>query len=100
MKTAVALTFVASVLALVGCCSTPHDTRWEYKVTLVPKAPELVNPMHDTKTMTSAELPALMNEYQAKQRAHVQSFLDSLGKDGWVLVSEDNGTFYLKRPLK
>jgi len=26
--------------------------------------------------------------------------LNDLGKDGWVLISADNGTFYFKRPVK
>jgi hypothetical protein len=26
--------------------------------------------------------------------------LNDLGKDGWVLINEDEGTFYFKRPIK
>ena len=33
MKKSIALIFAASTLFLAGCCTTPHVTKWEYKVT-------------------------------------------------------------------
>jgi hypothetical protein len=31
MKKFIALTSVASALFLAGCCTTPHQVKWEYK---------------------------------------------------------------------
>jgi hypothetical protein len=69
---------VASLL-LVGCCST-HSARWEYKVAAGPRFEAGMSP----KQFYEAE----------------QAFLNDLGKDGWVLVSEDQRVYYLKRPKR
>jgi hypothetical protein len=67
-------------LLLTGCCST-YVTRWEYKVAAAP---------HWQTGMS----PSQLHESQ-------QAFLNGLGKDGWVLVSQDEGgVYYLKRPLR
>jgi hypothetical protein len=71
-----------SSMVLVGCSSVHHAGRWEYKVTQVPGAPP--------ETMNS---PGPSPEQREK-------YLNSLGNDGWILVSEDLGVFYLKRPQK
>ena len=84
MKKSIALVFAASTLFLAGCCTTPHVTKWEYKVAHVPSLP--VN--------SSTPSPQ-------EWRDRTQRFLNDLGKDGWVLVSESEGrTFYFKRPIK
>jgi hypothetical protein len=69
----------ASVLALSGCTSVGHVRAWEYKI--VPSGNSNVN-----------TLPP--SDWTRKQEA----LLDSLGKDGWILVTESNGYFYLRRP--
>ena len=72
---------VSSIL-LAGCGSVHPAGRWEYKVTRVPGAPvETLNTLG----------PSLEER---------EKYLNSLGNDGWVLVSQDLGVFYLKRPMK
>jgi hypothetical protein len=66
-------------LLLVGCCST-HPARWEYKVV---EAPAFKSPM------------SVAQFYEARQAS-----LNDLGNEGWVLVSEVQGAFYLKRPKR
>jgi hypothetical protein len=80
MKKSIALVIAASTLFLAGCCTTPHATKWEYKV---------VNAPHLT-VGTDPQGPV----------AAWQSFLNDLGKDGWVLIERDGLVFYLKRPIK
>jgi hypothetical protein len=75
------LTAVSSIL-LAGCCSVHHTHTWEYKVTQVPGAP-----------------PATAN-MQGPSLEEREKYLNSLGNDGWILVSEDLGVFYLKRPRR
>ena len=75
---------VSLITLLVGCCTTqpPHVTQWEYKVAAMPGS---------GIGTTSPE----------ERRAMLQKFLNDLGKDGWILVSESDGiSFYLKRPLR
>jgi hypothetical protein len=85
MKRTIALIFAASALGLAGCCTTPHVSKWEYKVADLPRVPG-----------NSPNVPGFQD-----LRSRQQDFLNELGKDGWVLVSESDGrTFYLKRPLK
>jgi len=70
---------VAGVL-LTGCCST-HVTRWEYKVVAAPRWQTGLSP---------SQL------YEAQQQ-----FLNGLGKDGWILVSQNEGVvYYLRRPVR
>ena len=81
MKQSIALLFAASTLLLAGCCTTPHTTQWEYKVARPPLGFGGGGP----------------KEAQDAQ----QTFLNDLGKDGWVLVSQMEGrVFYFKRPVK
>jgi hypothetical protein len=68
-----------SVLVLSGCSSVRHVTRWEYKI--VPSG-----------NFNANQLPP--PDWMKKQEA----LLDSLGKDGWILVTESNGYFYFRRP--
>ena len=75
------LTAVSSML-LAGCCSVHRTQTWEYKVTQVPGAP-----------------PATANT-QGSSPEEREKYLNSLGNDGWILVSEDLGVFYLMRPKK
>jgi hypothetical protein len=86
MKKTVIFIFAACTLFFTGCCTTPHVAKWEYKVVT---APEL------TGTMGQPNL-----EVARQKRANEQEFLNELGKDGWMMVSEDSGIFYLRRPLK
>ncbi len=67
-----------SGLLLAGCC-TAHRSNWEYKVTAAPQSPEEVKNM------------------QAPSLANREKYLDGLGAEGWVLVSSDQGVYYLKR---
>ncbi|SPE61527.1 conserved exported hypothetical protein [Verrucomicrobia bacterium] len=81
MKKPTTLIFAASTMFLAGCCTTPHATKWEYKVADLP---------HHRP-------PGGLQELRDDQ----QSFLNDLGKEGWVLIAESDGTvFYFKRPLK
>jgi len=85
MKKSIALVFAASALALTGCSTTPHASKWEYKVVagrvggfggFGGGGPE---------------------EYRERQ----QTLLNDLGKDGWVLVGVGEGpTFYFKRRVR
>jgi hypothetical protein len=75
------LILAVSVLVLSGCSSMHHVTRWEYKI--VPSG------NYNANTLPPPDWPA-------KQEA----MLDSLGKDGWILVTESNGYFYFRRPEK
>jgi hypothetical protein len=82
MEKSIAVIFAVSNLFLAGCC-TPNATKWEYKVASPPHPPTAND--------------AGPQQWQAIQ----QQFLNDLGKDGWVLVSETDGRiFYLKRPMK
>ena len=99
MKKAIALIFTASILILAGCCTTPHATRWEYKVTVAPPLPGTESPSSTNMTSFSA-WSEHRNEISRKWRDNVQGYLDELGKDGWVLITERDGTLYLKRPIK
>ncbi len=72
---------VSSTL-LAGCCGVHPTAHWEYKITLTPQTPE------EKAAMRGATLQEQEN------------YLNSLGSDGWVLVSEDQGLLYLKRPKK
>ena len=84
MKTrrSVLVLIAVSSMLLAGCCSVHHAGRWEYKVTHVPGAP--------AETLNTSG-PSLEER---------EKYLNSLGNDGWILVSEDLGVFYLKRPKK
>jgi len=80
MKKSIALIFAVSTLFLAGCCTSHNATKWEYKVTQ--------DPSHLGHT------PQEIRELQ-------QAFLNDLGKEGWVLINENEaGTFYLKRRVK
>ena len=75
---------VITSLLLAGCCTTHHKTKWEYKVASGPRV--------------SFGGPSGGPE-EARQRQ--QDFLNELGKDGWVLVSQSDGrVFYFKRAIK
>lgn len=74
-----AITFTVSTLFLAGCCTTAHITKWEYKVVCPPIDPNVTG---------------------QERRDLQQTFLNNLGKDGWILVSEDENSFYFKRAAK
>jgi hypothetical protein len=76
------LTTVAGAgLLLAGCCAPHHLTKWEYKVAI----PAREQGVHTPEKWIEAR----------------QQLLNDLGKDGWILVSEEQGgVFYLKRPLR
>ncbi|HWW00466.1 MAG TPA: DUF4177 domain-containing protein [Candidatus Acidoferrum sp.] len=86
MKQCVALVFAASVLLLAGCCTTPRVVKWEYKVAAPPPRQGFGGPGGGS-----------LEEVRENQ----QAFLNELGKDGWVLVSQNDGrVFFFKRPIK
>jgi hypothetical protein len=81
MKRYIAVAFAASTLLLAGCCTTPQATKWEYKVAAGPHLPAGSGPQ----------------EYLNAR----QAFLNDLGKDGWLLISQsDERTFYFRRPIR
>jgi len=96
MKKHIALGLIGSTLLLAGCCATQQATKWEYKLTAVPQLPmgELNSPRTNTDVLER------FKELGQKTRDIRQSHLNDLGKDGWVLVSENEGTFYFKRAVK
>jgi len=83
MKTLLIITALASLL--VGCAtsSVHHTEQWEYKVTASPlkgfnQANEAFNPENRRKTS--------------------ESFLNDMGKDGWIFIEKDeSGWHYFKR---
>lgn len=80
MRKCVAVVLAASALFLAGCCTTPRGAKWEYKVA----SPHL----------TPGGGPEGAREAQ-------QAFLNDLGKEGWVLVGQNEGRiFYFKRPVR
>jgi len=80
MKTSIALIFAVSALFLAGCCTTHNAAKWEYKVT---------------------QAPSYLGHTNEEIRQLQQTFLNDLGKEGWVLINEnEQGTFYFKRPVK
>jgi hypothetical protein len=88
MKKYVALVITASTLFLAGCCTTPHASRWEYKVV----SPHLRR--GEGPDANSAGSP------EAVRKAE-EALLNDLGREGWVLVSQTDGRiFYFKRPVR
>ena len=80
MRRCVAVVIAAGALCLAGCCTTPHGTKWEYKVTNAHRA---------------------RSEGPQAQREAQQVLLNDLGKEGWELVSQTDGyVFYFKRPTR
>jgi hypothetical protein len=76
------ITVISSFL-LAGCSTPLHSTKWEYKVALLPGA--FGGPSGGPE------------EAREKQ----QAFLNELGKDGWVLISQNEGrVFYFMRAIK
>lgn len=63
-------------LLLAGCCTTHHVTKYEYKV------------VHFADADQSNWMP--------KQ----ESYLNEIGKDGWILVNVSDQYYYFKRPVK
>ncbi len=83
MKQCIAIVCAAGFLLLTGCCTAPRAATWEYKV--VNRPPAGFDQRRD---------PA---EYRAK----VEAPLNDLGKDGWILVSQNEGqVFYFRRLVK
>jgi len=71
----------ASILLLPGCSTAHRAKHWEYKI--------VESGNYNANTTPPPDWPA-------KQEA----MLDNLGKDGWILVTESNGYFYFRRPVK
>ncbi len=85
VKKCIPLLLGTSVLLLGGCCTTPRAIRWEYKVAAGPNL--------------FAGGPGGGSSDKALEAR--QAFLNELGKDGWVLVSEtDRRTFYFIRQAR
>ena len=88
MKKCVALVITASTLILAGCCTTPHATRWEYKVASPHLRPG------EAPDANSVGRPEAVRKAQ-------EALLNDLGKEGWELVSQTDGrVFYFRRPLR
>ena len=88
MKKHVALVITASALILAGCCTTPHATRWEYKVA----SPHLRRGEAPDANTTGS--PETVREAR-------EALLNDLGKEGWELVSQTDGrVFYFRRPVR
>ncbi len=78
MKKCITLGFALAILLLAGC-ATPGVTTWEYKVVY-------------SGIVASGDPKIWEPKYQ--------EFLNNFGKEGWMLVSQDNGVFYFKRPIR
>ena len=63
-------------LMLAGCCSMGRGTQWEYKVASAP------------------------NNVSPATREGQEQFLNEMSKEGWILVTQEAGQFYLKRPKR
>jgi len=96
MKNPIALLFAASILLFAGCCTTAHVTQWEYKVAVAPRPPVT----HFGGGTNAPSFDQFFKERTQNRRTTEQSFLDDLGKEGWVLISVNDGVFYFKRPVK
>jgi len=82
LKNSISLIVAVSTFFLSSCCVIPRVTEWEYKVVSAPNSPI---------GTTSPE----------ERRSRLQSFLNDLGKDGWVRVTEtESEVLFLKRPLR
>jgi hypothetical protein len=80
MKKHLVMILALSALFMTGCCTTPRLAKWEYNVA--------------TPELPRAEGPQAVREAQ-------QAFLNKLGKEGWVLVSQTDGrVFYFRRPVR
>ena len=96
MKRSIAVIFAASTLFLAGCCTSTHVTKWEYKVAVAPRMPAI---QFGGTTNAPASQESFRDIMQRRREAQ-QKFLNELGKDGWVLINENEGTLYFKRPIK
>ncbi len=84
MRKCVTVVLAASALFLAGCCTTPRATKWEYKVA-TPHLSNFGGPSGGPEAAREAQ----------------QAFLNDLGKEGWVLVSESDGrVFYFIRQVR
>ena len=61
-----------SVLLLSGCATSNSVTQWEYKI-----------------ERNRTAVPEDMG-----------SRLTALGQEGWILITEENQTYYFKRPVR
>jgi hypothetical protein len=100
MNRSIALISLAGAVLLSGGCTTPQAARWEYKIAVRPQV--LFNPLVSpgTNAPSRAELEKRIEENIRQGRERTESLLNELGKDGWVLINENEGLFYFKRPLK
>ena len=72
----IASIILAAGALLTGCCTGGHPKQWEYKTAYPPP-------------------------HTPKQTQVVDSFLNGLAKEGWVLVQrEPEGSYIFKRPKK
>ena len=100
MKKITAILLAAAPLWLTGCLSIQKTTApaaltptaWEYKVVHTPH----MSPDDYSNTLSETNSLSPVDRLNARR----QDFLNQLGKDGWILIFEENGSYYLKRPLK
>ena len=71
---------MAGALLMCGCSGLHADRKWEYKVAQAP----------GTWDANTARGPLAAGE----------KYLNELGQEGWILVSEHQGVYYLMRPAK
>ena len=79
MKTKIALLFViaAACLLAVGCSTTAHVPRWEYKLVAGSRAGN-----------------------REEWRKEEEEVMDKLGGDGWQLVAVTENDLWFKRQVK
>ncbi len=100
MKTYIAVIIAATSLLLAGCCTPSHANKWEYKVVIAPQLPAAAYQSIGTNKLTAATFGDQNREVQRLSRENQQRFLNELGKDGWILISDNEGTLYLRRTLR
>jgi hypothetical protein len=99
MKKFITFLSLLVVMGLAGCCSPSHAVKWEYKVVIPPQLPMSAYSQINT-SLNSTNFMWRAHEQQRVWNEHVQGYLDELGKEGWQLVGIQDGTYYLKRPVK
>ena len=67
----------ATALVFTGCSTTHHVTQWEYKVVQL-----------NMFGVATADVPKTQ-----------ESFMNALGKDGWIFVSQNDVGLCFKRPV-
>jgi hypothetical protein len=99
MKTTVRLILLLAACLAFGGCAGMRPARWEYKVVTAPPLPDSVYQTSGTNA-NMVNWAEQRREVSRKSRENQERFLNELGKDGWMLTTEQEGTFYLRRRLR